>query len=196
MNVEVEIKIQLDSLEEVRKVLPEFGKLTKSIRQIDEYYTPYHRDFFAHKPHPIEWLRIRANPDKVIFEYDKSINKEADGQQECAHEYETGLSQPNEFRKILEFLDFKKVITINKQREYWDCKDFEVALDNVEGLGFFVEVEAKGNFENTIKAKEGCIKFLKKLGVKNPENNQIKTGYPVLLLKKLYQNNEKQKSVN
>jgi len=184
MNVEVEIKVKVDNFEKIKKKLSTYGKLIKSIRQIDEYYVPCHRDFFANKPHPVEWLRIRTNPDKVVFEYDKSINKKADGEQEYANEYETEISQPDEFRKILEFLDFKKVITINKQREYWDCGDFEVSLDDVEGLGFFVEVEAKGSFENAIKAKEECINFLDKLGIKSLENNHIKKGYPVLFLDK------------
>jgi len=184
MNVEVEIKIKVNSFGETKRRLPRFGVLMKSIKQIDEYYIPCHRDFFANKPNPVEWLRIRTNPDKAIFEYDKSINKKADGEQECADEYETEISQPDEFRKILEFLDFKKVITINKQREYWDCGELEVALDDVEGLGLFIEVEAKGDFENTIEAKKACKNFLNKLGIKDSGNNHIKKGYPVLLLEK------------
>ena len=100
MNVEVEIKVKVDNFEGIRKELLVRGKLIKSIKQIDEYYVPCHRDFLAQKPHPVEWLRIRTNPDKVIFEYDKSINKKADGEQECANEYETEISQPDEFRKI------------------------------------------------------------------------------------------------
>lgn len=184
MNVEVEIKVKINSFREVKKTLPGFGKLVKSIKQIDEYYIPCHRDFFANKPHPVEWLRIRTNPDKTVFEYDKSINKKSDGEQECANEYETEISQPEEFRKILGFLNFKKVVTVEKLREYWDCRDFEVSLDNVKGLGLFIEVEAKGDFENTKKAKEECIIFLKKLGFENCEKYHIKKGYPVLLLEK------------
>ena len=65
MNVEIEVKIKLDSLEEARRELPKFGKLVKSIRQIDEYYTPCHRDFFAHKPHPVEWLRIEKGQSSL-----------------------------------------------------------------------------------------------------------------------------------
>jgi len=184
MNIEVEIKLKINSFEEVKKILPRFGKLAKSIKQIDEYYIPCHRDFFAQKPHPVEWLRIRTNPDKTVFEYDKSINKKADGEQECANEYETEISQPEEFKKILGFLNFKKVVTVEKLREYWDCEDFEVSLDNVKDLGLFIEVEAKGDFENTKKAKEECVSFLKKLEFKNYEEHQIKKGYPVLLLEK------------
>jgi adenylate cyclase, class 2 len=182
MNIEVEIKVKVTDLNRLKERLPEYGKLMKSIKQIDEYFIPCHRDFFAQKPHPVEWLRIRTNPDRVFFEYDKSINKKADGEQECAEEYETEISNPEEFRKILGFLDFKKIVTVDKNREYWDCGSFEVALDEVKGLGFFVEVEAKGDFRDNAEAKEKCIDFLKQLGVENVENNYIKKGYPVLLL--------------
>jgi len=184
MNVEVEIKIEINDFEEIKVKVSAVGKLIKSIKQIDDYYIPCHRDFFAQKPHPTEWLRIRTNPDKVIFEYDKSINKKANGEQECAEEYETEISNVEEFRKILSFLDFKKVVTVDKQREYWDCGNIEVALDKIEGLGTFIEAEAKGDFKDATQAKQACLKFLDGLGIKNAENIQINKGYPVLLLEK------------
>ncbi|MFH1967874.1 MAG: class IV adenylate cyclase, partial [bacterium] len=153
MNVEVEIKVKIKNFEEIKQKVASRGKLIKSIKQIDEYYVPCHRNFFAQKPHPTEWLRIRTNPDKVIFEYDKSINKKADGDQDYAEEYETEISEVEEFRKILNFLDFKKMTTVDKQREYWDCGNFEIALDSVKNLGYFIEVEATGNFESPAQAK-------------------------------------------
>lgn len=184
MNIEVEIKIAIENFDEIKAKVSGVGKLIKSINQVDEYYIPSHRDFFAQKPHPTEWLRIRTNPDKVIFEYDKSINKKANGEQDCAEEYETVVSNGEELRKILNFLDFKKVITVDKQREYWDCGNIEVAIDKIKGLGDFIEAEAKGNFDSNDKAKEACLEFLENLGMKNPESLQINKGYPVLILEK------------
>lgn len=184
MNIEVEVKIEVESLKRVREKVSTVGKLVKSIKQVDEYYVPCHRNFFIQKPHPTEWLRIRTNPDKVVFEYDRSINKKASGEQDCAEEYETIISDPAELRKILEFLDFNKVMTVNKQREYWDCADLEIVLDKVEGLGNFIEVEAKGDFESAAEAKKACLKFIKELGIENAENIQIFKGYPVLLSEK------------
>jgi predicted adenylyl cyclase CyaB len=182
MNIEVEIKVKIDKLDRIKRQISSFGKMIKSIRQVDDYYVPCHRDFFVQKPYPVEWLRIRTNPDKVIFEYDKSINKRADGLQEYAEEYETEISRPEEFKKILNFLDFKKIITVDKQREYWDCGKFEVALDHVKDLGFFIEVEAKGSFDNTIKARKECMGFLENFGITISEKDLIKKGYPDLLL--------------
>lgn len=184
MNIEVEIKIEIDNFEGIKAKVSEVGKLIKSIHQVDDYFIPSHRDFFARKPCPIEWVRIRTNPDKVVFEYTRAVNMQENGDYEHAEEYETAISEPEEFRKILNFLDFKKVVTIDKQREYWDCGDIEVALDKIEGLGTFIEAEAKGDFKDSAEAKQACLKFLEGLGIKNAEAKEIKKGYPVLFLEK------------
>jgi len=182
MNIEVEIKVEIKNPVEIRENVAKFGKLKKSIKQVDEYYSPCHRDFFAQKPFPKEWLRIRTNPDKVIFEYDLSINKDAQGKQEYAEEYETEVSSSEELRKILKFLDFKKNVVVEKQREYWDCNDIEVALDHIKGLGDFIEAEAKGNFASNKEAEDACLNFLEKVGVKGADERMINKGYPELVL--------------
>jgi len=181
MHIEVEIKIKVDNFNLLKKALMGNGKLIKSIRQVDEYYTPCQRNFFKQK-NPTEWLRVRTNPDKTIFEYDKSINMQENGQQDYAQEYETEVKQPEELKKILKFLDFKKVITVDKKREYWDCGSFEVVLDEVKNLGSFVEVELVKNYKNASLGRQKCIDFLKKLNVQITENDIIKNGYPVLLM--------------
>jgi len=184
MNVEVEVKIQIDNFEEVRKKVSEVGKLVKSINQIDEYYVPCQRDFFANKPQPIEHLRIRTNPGKSVFEYTKTINLKENLDYDCAEEYETEISNPEEFKKTLNFLDFKKVVIVDKQREYWDCGKIEIALDKVKGLGTFVEAEAKGDFISNEDSRTACINFLMSLGIEEVEKNQTKKGYPSLILEK------------
>lgn len=182
MNIEVEIKVKIDNFEEIKEKVSKIGKLIKSIKQIDDYYVPIHRDFFVKKPHPVEWLRIRTNPDKVVWEYTKSINPKENGDYDYAEEYETEISEKSELEKILGFLDFKKSVTIDKYREYWMCSGIEVALDNVTDLGYFIEAEAKGDFKDEKEAKEECIKFLENLGITDIENKRIKKGYPEIYL--------------
>jgi predicted adenylyl cyclase CyaB len=184
MNIEVEIKIEVKNFEEIKNKVSKIGKLVKAIKQVDDYYIPSQRDFFAHKPQPIEHLRIRTNPDKTVFEYTRTVNMKPDGDYDFAEEYETEISNVAEFKKTLEFLDFKKVVTIEKQREYWVCGDIEVALDDVKGAGTFIEAEAKGDFKDEKEAKEACINFLKNLGIEDVEKNQIKMGYPQIYWEK------------
>lgn len=182
MNIEVEIKAKVDNPEEIRKKVAKIGKLVKSIKQIDEYYVPCQRDFFANKPQPIEHLRIRTNPDKTVFEYTRTINLKENLDYDYAKEYETEISNVEEFKKILGFLDFKKVVTVEKNREYWMCGTIEIALDDVKGAGFFIEAEAKEDFKDEKEAKKACIDFLENLGIKDVEKNQIKIGYPQMFL--------------
>lgn len=186
MNIEVEIKMKVANREEVKEKITKMGKLIKAITQIDEYYVPIHRDFFAHEPQPIEHLRIRTNPDKTVFEYTRSINMKADGDYDYAEEYETEILNVEEFRKTLQFLDFKKVVTVEKYREYWQCGNIEVALDDVKDLGFFIEAEAKGDFKDNAEAKKACIDFLASLGFKDVESTQIKHGYPQFFIEGKY----------
>lgn len=183
MNIEVEIKVKIDNFEEIKEKVSKIGKLLKAIKQVDEYYVPTHRDFFAPK-HPTEYLRIRTNPDKTVLEYDLSINKREDGEHDYAEEYETGVSEPEELRKILNFLDFKKAVVIEKHREYWMCGKIEVALDSIKELGTFIEAEAKGDFKDEKEAKQACIEFLENLGIKDVQNAQIKMSYPELFREK------------
>ncbi|MBI2627387.1 class IV adenylate cyclase [Candidatus Nomurabacteria bacterium] len=185
MNIEVEIKVKVDKLAEIKEKVSKLGKLVKAIKQIDDYYIPVHRNFFLHKPNPIEWLRIRTNPDKVVLEYDRKINPRDDGDYDYAEEYETEIQDKKELEKILGFLNFTKVLTVEKDREYWMCGDIEMALDKVKNLGDFIEAEAKGDFESNQEAKRACVKFLEKLGVKNVENTMVKKGYPQIMFEKL-----------
>lgn len=181
MNIEVEIKIKVKDFDVIKKNLKKVGKLKKKIRQIDEYYVPSHRDFNAQKP-PREWLRIRSNPGETIFEYDRSVNRQASGLQDYAEEYETVVSRPDELKRILHFLDFTHVCTVNKLREYWDCGEFEVVLDTIRGLGKFIEVEMKAKRTDPIAARHECIEFTRTIGVNASEKALIKHGYPELML--------------
>jgi len=182
MNIEVEIKVKINNFEEIKEKVSQKGDLIKSIKQIDDYYVPQQRDFFAHKPHPVEWLRIRTNPDKIVFEYTRSVNMQENGDYDYAEEYETEITSVDEFKKTLDFLDFKKVVTVEKHREYWMCGNVEVALDEISGLGHFIEAEAKGDFKDADDAKRTCMEFLENLGIENVLDIQIKKGYPQLLL--------------
>src|SRR3989344_736038 len=95
------------------------------------------------------------------------------------------LKNPIECKQILKFLNFRHVITVNKQREYWMCGNVEVALDQIKGLGNFIEVEAKGDFNTATEARNTCVRFLENLGIKDVDNIQINNGYPQLILKNL-----------
>ena len=105
-----------------------------------------------------------------------------DGKYDYAEEYETEIKNVEEFRKTLDFLGFKKIVVVDKKREYWMCNNIEVALDRVVDLGEYIEAEAKGDFKDSEEARNACIKFLEDLGVEDIEDKCIHLGYPQMLL--------------
>ena len=185
MNIEVEVKLKIENRNEVREKVASLGKFVKSIKQIDEYYIPSHRDFFAQKPHPLEWMRIITEPDRVIFGYYRSISTEIEKERgRVDEEYESEITNYEDFKKTLEFLDFKKIITVTKEREYWEYGKLEIALDKIKELGDFIEVEAKGDFKSDKEAKSACVSLLHKLGIENTDDKELWEGYAEMVLNK------------
>lgn len=76
----------------------------------------------------------------------------------------------------------KPVVVVHKVRKIWNHKDYEIALDNIKGLGNFVEIEYKGKNVKKKPAQitEEMIKFLKRLNVGEVTRNY--GGYPFQLL--------------
>lgn len=180
MSIEVEICVKLENHDEAKLRLEKAGKFIKTIHQIDIYLTPSHRDFMAPK-HPCEFLRIRNNDDKE-FSFEYHYCNDAGSENYHTEEMEVTVSDPEVLKKIMDSLNFKEVVTVDKTREVWDCGDFEVVLDFVKELGYFMEIEAKKDFGGIEKTKEACYNFLKELNIQHL-GLSIK-GYVSLLLEK------------
>ena len=177
-DLEIEIQVRVENDEPLIKLLEEEGNPVLDDHQTDEYYTPCHRDFFATKPID-EWLRIRES-GKHSITY-KNWHHGADGKTTHADEYETVVSDAEQVRKIFKVLDLKPVITVYKYRRSWNYMDYEVSVDEIKGLGSFVELEYKGRGNvDPKKVNDEMIAFLKKVGVGKIERNFV--GYPYLLL--------------
>lgn len=71
---------------------------------------------------------------------------------------------------------------VDKTRETWEYQDYEIAIDQVKGLGDFVEIEYKGEEKSVdpVKIANEMIVFLKEIGLSNIRRNY--QGYPFLLL--------------
>jgi len=62
-----------------------------------------------------------------------------------------------------------ELVTVDKQREIYFVDNVKIHLDQVAGLGQFLEVEAIGAAEEANKLRAQCDEFLHDLGVK-PED--------------------------
>ena len=182
MNEEIEIKVILKNPEELEQRLNDIAQFIKEKTQKDEYFVPAGNDFFAVNPTK-EYLRIRHQQGKSEMGYhychfnDSGELLKTDG-------YETVVEDPEMTAVILEKLGFTKKVTVTKQRKYYEYKDFEILIDYIEELGYFLEIEAKkrhGNVEETI---EQCYALLDEIGAKW-EKTSKEGGYPDRILKKM-----------
>ena len=175
---EIEIQVRIQNSETLKTFLEKEADFISENRQIDEYFTPAHKNFVAAKPIE-EWFRIRDEKGKYTINYKKWIYENGIGI--YADEYETEIGDKETGRKICISLGMKPLIVVDKTRRKYLYKDYEVAFDNVTGLGNFVEVEYKG--KSSVDPKEETSKMIEFLKSQNCGKIEINNGgYPMLLL--------------
>lgn len=181
-NIEVEIKVRVKDKAPLLEFLTQHGRKESQGTQKDEYFTPAHRDFLTVTPIK-EWLRLRSEHGRSSVNY-KNWQYEADGKAYGCNEYETAISDPANFINILDALNFRPLIIVEKDRTIYTYEEYEIALDTVTDLGDFVEVEYKGNqpIANYKEQAGKMLQFLKDVGCEVLE--QDFEGYPFGLLKK------------
>jgi adenylate cyclase class 2 len=180
MNEEVEIKVSLKNPKEVEAKLNSLAKFIKEKKQVDEYFVPKHKDFFKERL-VTEYLRVRHEDGKDNLGY-LFCHFDKDERLVKTDEYEVIVKDPDMASIILKKLDMVLKVTVTKQRKYFEYKDFEVLLDYIKELGFFLEVEAKkisGSLEET---KKRCYEILKDFNADWEENPHM--GYPLMILAK------------
>ncbi len=182
-NVEIEIKIPLDesAFLKVQKQLDDSAELLKREQEIDDYFTPVHRNFLEPQ-FPYEWLRLRRKGNVVVITYKHFYPENVEKTTHC-DEFETNIENADCVLKIFSALDFKKLVTVDKARTTYRYKDeFEIALDIVQDLGHFIEIETIKDFGSISAARERLFELAKQLGIDTSNYNL--RGYPFMLLKK------------
>ncbi|AEF96424.1 class IV adenylate cyclase [Methanotorris igneus] len=135
IEVEIKAKINEDELENIKKTLEELGFEKIEVKeQIDIYFNGIDRDFAKTD----EALRIRKENDVWFITYKgPKIDKISKTREEIEVKIEDGYKM----EKILEKLGFKKVPPIRKIREIYKKEDIEASIDNVDGVGLYLELE-------------------------------------------------------
>src|SRR3989339_999224 len=106
-DIEVEIKIAIPKkkFNDLREQIAKEGTFVQKATQIDEYFTPSHRNFMVAK-FPFEWLRLRQNNDKIKINYKHFYPENAEVTSHC-DEYETEISDLKTIEKIFKAIDIK-----------------------------------------------------------------------------------------
>ncbi|NJE07561.1 class IV adenylate cyclase [Thermococcus sp. M39] len=176
--IEVELKGYADD-KIFEKVRERFEFMRKEVHE-DIYYQHPCRDFSKTD----EALRIRIKRFNGHFEAFLTYKgPKLDSVSKSRKEIEVPISDVDAYSELLTSLGFKEVLTIVKVREkYYVEKGVTITLDEVEGLGKFIEIEKlvkEGeNIEKEVKKLRG---ILEDLGVKKFERKS----YLELLLEKL-----------
>jgi len=179
-NIEIEIQVQIEKIKPLEKFLESNAKFIGDFHQVDEYFTPAHRNFLDKRP-TNEWLRLRNANSKYYINY-KNWHHGKDGKSHHADEFETVVEEIDQLRNIFKVLNFKPIITVDKTRTIYHYKKYEIAIDKVKNLGTFVEVEYKGiaSKKDSPKIAQEMAEFLKGLSLGKITKNY--NGYPFIML--------------
>lgn len=182
-DIEVEIKLKVGKAPflKVKRILAKEGKFQKKSIQIDQYFTPSHRNFLKPK-YPFEWVSIRKRGGKGVLNY-KHFYPEGAEVKTHSDEYEIETKNLPQLEKLFKALDFKSLVTVKKEREVYIYKKlYEIAFDKVAGLGCFIEIESLNNSGGVAKTREKLFEFAKFLGLGSVKADE--RGYPYLLMDK------------
>ncbi len=175
---EVEIRVVLEDQEEALEVLRKKADLKEELRQVDSYFVPEDRDFFDEDPTE-EYLRVREDDSREEVGYHLN-HLDEDGSLLYTDEWETEVGDAETMKKLLEKIGMLEKVVVDKRRKVFEYGDFELLLDHIEGLGYFLEVEAKDVEGSVEEKRDKCFDVLESLDLDwNPAPDM---GYPDMLL--------------
>ena len=140
IKIEMEIKIKLtkEEYENMNKTMKSIGKFLLQSNQQDIYYQ---LDYLGEEINKL--LRLRLSGNKKVLTY-KIYNNIM-----YYEEYEVEINNSNNIMKIFDFIGLKKITEVKKERMIYSYQDkYEISLDKVDNLGYFIEIEVKGTINN------------------------------------------------
>ena len=184
MDREIEVKLEITEkdYEKYLSLLLKNGSNHTKKEQNDIYFSPKYRPFFGGDIDD-ECLRIRIMNDKYILSYKKIFFGNSD---EDIHleEHESEVSNLEQVIKILECLGIEKVLTLHKVRNSFIYQDiFEISLDNVFDLGYFIEIEVKDSALSVSDANQRLKELISSFELDLSSRNL--DGYANMLYRKL-----------
>ncbi len=173
--LEVEAKFAIKDPGEIRARLNRQGvQMAKRQQERDVYYNAPHRDFAETD----EAFRVRYDADGATLTYKGP--KARIGSAKAREEFNLAVASGETLEAILSRLGFRRAADLLKTREFYDMGPITVTLDEIEGLGTFIEIEIlTESGEENAADRIGAV--AKGLGVDGPP---IYTSYLEMLLSK------------
>ncbi len=163
-----------------QRLRAEFGP-PRTESQEDIYFDTPSRDWTGVDP-VATWLRLRkASGDRCIVTL-KTFTFDTLGNTTDNREVEFEVSSMTSIVAMFSHLGLAAVVEVRKTRDTYDTLTALVSIDHVEGLGHFVEIEAKdskGNYERGLDKMRALAAHLD-----IPLRESLKRGYPYALLRR------------
>ncbi len=156
---EIELKFQVDNFDKIKSILDDNNeKLSEEYHQSDTIYVSDLND--TESKEGSIWLRVRKVNDKIEMNLKKQSAKKMESE-----EIEFEVSDYDLANKFLSALGYKEWVQVNKKRVYSKYDDVNICMDEVERLGYFIELELLID-ENDEKDYESILlDYAKKLGI-------------------------------
>jgi len=167
MQFEVEQKFEVSDLEVVQQQLSELGiSWTDPVLQVDCYFAHPVRDFEKTD----EALRIRTVGERNFVTYKgPKLDAETKTRREIELPLSDGEHAASQFGELLQILGFRSVLVVRKERRpgklAWGNHAVDVALDTVQHLGAFVELEVSCNAGLVDDAKQSIASLAQELAL-------------------------------
>lgn len=177
---EIEIKLPVNNPDDVKEQLRSNGFQEEAvIRECDMYYNSLYHDVKKLG----EALRIRKSTNLSTGKFQAQINfkgKKIDDVSMSRQEYETLVENPESMEKILIALGFEPAGGVQKTRCYMKRDNMTACLDQVDNLGYFLELEMIASEESMREQYLHIIeKFLTELGLAMKDT--VRTSYLSML---------------
>jgi len=171
--LEIELKARVKNLADIRSALVERNaRFLHRNHEHDIYYNAPHRDFSRTD----EALRVRYANETTVVTY-KGSKLRSFGLK-AREELNTGVESGEVIEQIFSRLGFTITAAVDKWREMYALADAIISLDEVEGLGTFVEIEIIAD-KNKDDALETIHRLKTELGI---TGEAILSSYLELLL--------------
>jgi len=139
MNIEIEAKIKVDSLQQVTAKLIELGgEFGQEQLQVDNYFDDA-EGTFKKSDRCLRLRRLLVGKDERFFLTYKGAKKKNEFKKR--QEVEVEIKDGNSAEQLLLILGYEKAMVFEKKRQSWQFGECEVALDELPLLGSFVEIE-------------------------------------------------------
>jgi predicted adenylyl cyclase CyaB len=170
--IEVETKIKVYDVKEVRKKIKEIAKFVKKEKKSDDYYS---LEYFGY---PDKSLRVRDRGKK------REVNfKQRKGYVDGIHaknEVQFGITDLKGFFELIEDFGFRKWMHKEKKTELYKTKEgVSIELNKLDKLGWYIEIEVLCEKKDIAKARQKIVKVRKKLGFSSRDSD--KRGYTKML---------------